>query len=346
MNTRRQKTALLLALLSLTLLLSGCRARTGGTGQPDAALTSGAGTAQEGIPEPDVPGDSGPSAAGDAVDPDSPEEGEPGGPTRENPDASRKEYDETAPAEIVGGTEHLLHEAGEGNGAPAANEEAGESENQVNALAEEAALRTVAAPDSDRLGVSEDADAADSAMTYYTALLQSRSAALFECQRATVYWETAQDHVTVYKTSPEHDLILGAGAYDVSARLLPENLRVDDGWVARKNPGVIVKIVDGSVLGRGVHNPAAAGEAARRLVGREGWAGIDAVRNRRVLLLSEEILEAPHLRTAAMLLIARTAAPDAFADADPDEALSALCEEETGTLPTGIYYYSLTEDGT
>ena len=80
------------------------------------------------------------------------------------------------------------------------------------------------------MGEDPDAEAADSALTYYTVLLQDRMGSLFECQRANVYWETAQDHVTVHKTSPEHALILQSGAYDVSSRLLPENLLVDDGW--------------------------------------------------------------------------------------------------------------------
>ena len=323
------KKALLPAMLCLPLLLCGCRTRTGGTQtlRPERA-ESQTGAEREGSP-----------VFANADSSGMENSGEPGGRTRENPDASRKEYDENAPAEIVPGTDHLLHAAGEGPGAPAANDEAGIGANQLNERAEETATQTVAAEEAGRTGVSEDADAADSALTYFTVLLQDRMGSLFECQRQNVYWETARDHVTVHKTSPEHTLILNAGCYDVSARLLPENLSVDDGWVARKNPGVIVKIVDGGILGGGVGSGRAAKAVYETLRSREGWAAVDAVKNRRVLLLSGELLQTPSLQTAAMVMIAKTANPDLFADVDPDNMLRMLMEEATGTLPTGVYYY-------
>ena len=116
---------------------------------------------------------------------------------------------------------------------------------------------------------------------------------------------------------------------------MPENLAVDDGWVARKNPGVIVKVVDSGVI----QNETASKAMLERLKSREGWAAVDAVKNRRILLLSQELLEAPHLRTAAMVMIARTAYPDLFADVDPDGMLQMLTEEAAGTFPTGTCYY-------
>ena len=258
--------------------------------------------------------------------------------TKENPEAARKEYDENAPAEIAAGTARFLHEPGEGDGASAAEEDAETRADRVNEQAEETAVQTVAAESADQMGVSDDADAADSAMTYFTVLLQDRVGSLFECQRLNAYWETAQDHVTIHKSSPEHTLILNAGCYDVSARLLPENLLVDDGWVMRKNPGVIVKLVEDSVL-----NGGSAKAVYDSLVNREGWAAIDAVKNGRVLLLSQEMLKAPYLQTAAMVIIARTANPALFSDVNPDEMLQMLMEEATGTLPMGSCYYN--EDG-
>ena len=311
MDMKGKRILLAALILSLAMLLCGCRIRTHGspeTIRPDADDRQTDDTIQGEMLSPE------------AERTESGESGEAGSQTRENPKASRKEYDENAPAEIVPGTEHLLHEAGEGNGSSAANEESEETANQVNERAEETAVRTAAAEIAEQKGVSEDADAADSALTYYTVLLQDRMGSLFECQRLNVYWETDQDYVTIHKSSPEHQLILNAGCYDVSARLLPENLRVDNGWVIRKNPGVIVKIVDS-------------------LRNREGWAAVDAVRNRRILLLSRELLEAPYLQTAAMVLIAGTANPSLFEDTDPDRMLEMLTEEATGALPSGIRYY-------
>ena len=322
----RKKVLLLALALSLLLPLCGCRTRTRGDSEsilPEADESR----ADESLQRETVVRDASWTEAG--------ETGEKSGRTKENPEASRKEYDENAPAEIVPGTDRLLHEAGEGDGASEADEESERSVSRVNEQAEEPAARTVAAQEADRMGVSVDAAAADSALTYFTVLLQDKMGSLYECQRLNVYWETAQDHVTVHKTSQEHAMILDAGCYDVSSRLLPENLTVDDGWVVRKNPGVIVKIVDSGVL--------ASEQSARAMVeslrNREGWMTVDAVKKHRVLLLSGDLLEAPYLRTAAMVMIAGTANPELFADVDLDRMVQMLVEEATGTLPAGTFYY-------
>ncbi len=326
---KSKKRRLTLLLLSLCLLLCGCRTRT--QGSQDMLLPEAAeGPADEAGQGESLSGEAEPAEAGD---------GGSGSQTKENPEASRKEYDENAPAEIVPGTDRLLHRAGEGNGASAANEDAGTRANQLNDRAGETAVQTVAADEAEQMGVSEEAEAADSAMTYYTVLLQDRLGSLFECKRLNLYWETVRDHETVHKSSPEHALILSAGCYDVSARLLPENLLVNDGWVARKNPGILVKIVDSGILGSGVHGTRAAQAVYDSLRSRDGWTAVDAVRNRRILLLSRELLETPWQQTAAAVMIAGTAYPELFPDLDPDHMLEMLSEEAAGTLPAGTYYY-------
>lgn len=316
-------------LLCLCLALSGCRTRTtGGASKKQAA--ENAAPVHSSLPGT-LPEDGADQA--DAADET------PGERTRENPEAARKEYDENAPAEIVPGTERALHGPGEGGGASASGENAGRTVSKLSDTAKETATQTVAADQAEQLGVAEDAKQADSAFTYFTVLLRDRMGGLFECQRQNVYWETSEDHVTIFKASLEHSLILNAGAYDVSARLLKENLHVDDGWIGRKNPGVIVKAVDSSVLGSGVTAAGRAEKLCRELVSREGWAAIDAVRNGRVLLISEELLSAPHLQTAAMLAIAKAASPSLMADVDIAQALEMLSEEATGSFSAGIYVY-------
>lgn len=332
----------LLLVFCLAFCLSACRTRTTG-GQGFADSGSGAlNAAEQGeTPSDDAAGNAPSENGGD----ESPKNEESGGKTKENQDAPRKEYDENAPAEVVPGTDRLLHGEGEGNGAAVpSDEEALKTASLLNEQAKETATQTVAAREAEEMGVSEDAEQAESSLTYFTVLLRDRTGSLFECQRVNVYWETAEDHVTVHKSSPEHGMILEAGAYDVSARLLPENLRVDDGWVTRKNPQVIVKIVDGEVLGGGVHSLGAAKAVYESLLVREGWREMDAVKNRRVLLLSRELLEAPYPQTAAMLLIAKTAYPDLFADTDADQALNMLSEEAADALPAGNYYFSGLEE--
>ena len=328
---------LLCFVLLATLLLSGCRTRTSRSVQDENRSSE----SESGFIDDELRGERQPEQPDLQTAPD---DSAAGGRTKENPDAARKEFDESAPVEIVAGTERELNAEGEGDGASLDDEEAAPAVSRLNDLAEETATQTVSASKAEQMGVSPDADEADSAMTYYTVLLQDRMGSLFECQRLNVYWETVEDHVTIYKNALEHELILIAGAYDVSARLLSENLRVDVGWIVRKNPEAIVKAVNSSILGSGVHSTAAANAVYRSLISRNGFGNIDAVRNRRVLILSQELLETPYLQTVTMLLIAKTANEDAMSDVDPEEALKMLMEEATGTAPGGTYYYSGKED--
>ena len=334
MKIRRKGCTLLLVLLCLAM--TGCRTRTTGNDLDGQTVETGENVSASSFLSGELPNDED-DASGRKEEPRKNEE--PGERTKENPESPRKEYDENAPAEIVPGTNRMVYGEGEGDGTFEQGETESETVSKLNDAAAETATRKVPAEEAERLGISEDAQEADSDMTYYTVLLAERMGSLFECQRQYVYWETPQEYVTIFKSSQEHRLILNAGAYDVSARLMEANLRVDDGWVIRKNPGVIVKMVDSGVLGTGVISSGKAREIYTSLIAREGWASIDAVRNGRVLLLSEELLDAPHLQLAAMLAIGKTANPELMRETDLDRAIEALTEEATGGIPTGIYYY-------
>lgn len=319
-------------LLILLLTLSGCRVRTG----LDAPAAAGQGNGTVGqAPASEQAGEAGGSSQAEAI----PGEGSPEGASLENPGARRKEYDENAAAEIIAGANRAIQQEGEGSAAAHPAPEAEAAAAQLHAEAEKTATQTLPSQEAERMGASEDADMADSAFTYYSVLLRQRAASLFECKRLTVYWETPEDHRTVFKTSPEHQLIIAAGAYDVSARLLEQNLRVDDGWIQRKNPGVIVKAVDSGILGGGVLSDSRAQALYAAMAAREGWNGIDAARQGRVLLISQEMMAAPHMQLAAMLLLAKTANPDLYEDVDPQQALRMLTEEAAGSAAEGVYWY-------
>ncbi|MBR4501053.1 MAG: hypothetical protein IKP22_04090 [Clostridia bacterium] len=244
---------------------------------------------------------------------------------------------------MAAGEDRFVHSPGEGAGMPAADPDATDRVTRLDEGAGKTVTETVPVPEAEDLGVSEDAEEADSAMKYYKALLEDRLGTLFECKRVYVYWETPMARVTVHRTSPEHALILGAGAYDVSARLLEENLRVDDGWVKRKNPGVIVKAVESGILGEGVTDTSRARTALEEMVQRDGWKDISAVKGGKMLAISTQLLEAPQLITAAELALAKCAYPELFSDVDPDEAIDLMRMEAEGKAPEGIFYY-MTED--
>ena len=334
---------LLVTLLFAALLLSltACRERTTTLAGPDSVPAEG----QEERLQEDAPSPSPQDGPEQEQPPEEtpPPQPEPDAPTEEDPDSDRKEYSDQADAELSADAEAPIAVPADappedapaapvpdGGGAGAAVQEEG---------GEQTATETVPADEEDALGADQAGETADTMLLYYQTLLADRLGGLFECQRLYVYWETAEDHTTIFKTSQEHQLILDAGAYDVSAKLLAENLVVDDGWIARKAPGMVVKVVNEATLGSGVQSTAAAEAVYDGLLAREGWTELDAVKNGRVVLLSESLLTTPARRTAAAVYLAKAMYPSLFSDVDGDEALELLTEEAGGTAASGVFVW-------
>lgn len=330
--------ALLMAVV-LLLALTGCRSRTTAVvpGASEQEASSGLSESLE-VPE------QGPNQAAEKDVPEEPPkeqeaEPDPNAPTEEDPESDRKEYDENASAEIAPGADNVLQTEGEEENVSGHDPSAEQGGNKTDDQAEHTVTETVPAEEADQTGVADDAEIADTAIYYYQTLLSDRLSSLFECQRLYIYWETPESYRTVFKTSQEHQLILDAGAYDVSAKLLEENLTVDDGWVQRKNPGAIVKVVSSQVLGYDVSGTSAAQGVWNEMISRHGWNEIDAVKNGCVIVLSEDMLDSQAMRTAAAVHLAKILYPAQFEDVDPAEALRALSEEATGHAASGTFVF-------
>ena len=239
------RTAKLIPLLALALTLCGCRTRVIAQEPPaqEAAAPVRIDAAAEAPKEEPQQEDRSQEA-----EPPQERTTEPEAPVEQDDGSERRTFSDGAGGELTSDAETPLYTAAE-QPADATAAVGNGTAGQGNIEAESAALtatETLPADEAEQLGVDESGEVAESVQTYYLTLLDSRLGALFECKRLYVYWETDEDQRTVYKSSREHQIILGAGAYDVSAKLLEENLTVDDGWVSRKNPDAVVKVVSGS----------------------------------------------------------------------------------------------------
>ena len=157
-----------------------------------------------------------------------------------------------------------------------------------------------------------------------TALLRQGVNTLFPCQLLYVYCETATDLVTVGRGSTMYQLMVSAGGVNVSTRLTSDRLAVSEDWVIRRNPDVIVKFVDSAVLGSGVSSLNRAMDVRAAIASREDWGTIEAVRNNRIILFSEEMLNTDESRLAVKLLVSRMMYPELFAEMDVDSVVFEL----------------------
>ena len=327
-----KNTKLLLLTAALLLTLTGCRTRT--TVPVDPIPDENGETAEDQLGQAEQVEDAEDDPAEDGdTNPES------DAPSATDPDSGRKTYAQDADAEIVPGADHALTQQGDGGKTPEHNSSGDPGGAKDSDGGEKAATETVPADQAGQTGAGQSGQTAETAQLYYQTLLEDRLSDLFECQRFYVYWETAEDYRTVHKSSDEHQIILKAGAYDASAKLQSDALTVDDGWIQRKNPGVIVKVVERSVLGSGVQSTRQAEAVCGALKAREGWSQIDAVQNGRVILLSQELLSGGAGKTGAEVLLAKAIYPALFGDTDGDEALRALTQEASGVPASGTFIY-------
>lgn len=333
---------LILFLLSAALMLamSACRTRT--TTIPDIKPTAteagldGQTTAPD---TTDIAENMPSSAAAPAYENPQPEQTES---PEHDPSAERREYSPDADAELTPDAQTPLVKPvaaqPEAESAPAPDAAAADGGGIEAEEADKTATQSVPEEDAENTDAADDAPAAETQLNYYKTLLDDRLGSMFECEKLYIYWETSTDYTTVFKSSDEHQLILDAGAYNVSAKLMEDSLTVDDGWVCRKNPGMVVKVVSQDILGDSVTATAAAGAARDALLAREDWAGLDAAESGKILVVSELLLKTEERRTAAALYLAKAMYPALFADIDPGEALRQLAQE-AGASANGIFVF-------
>ena len=339
---RRKQVKLCAVMLCALVGLSGCGIRSrvlpaGAAGTTDAQAGQGSTVQAAELSAQDLADAASAEQRGEEVLSGEPD---PNAPAEHDPDSERRAYDEHASAELVqDGNGSLLTSGERPEAGTAADGTAADLAREAEAAVLTAA-EVLTQQEAQRLGVSEEAPRADTVYQYVQTLLESAVGSLFECKRLYVYWETPEDYRTVFKTSPEHGVIVQAGGYDVAAKRREDALTVDDGWIARKAPGCIVKCVDASVLGSGVHGTKAAQAVMASLLARPGWEAMDAVRTRTVIVLSEELLETRWGRLAAALYVAREMYPEALSGVDAEEALRLLSQEAAGAAADGIFAYT------
>jgi len=171
-------------------------------------------------------------------------------------------------------------------------------------------------------------------ITAYSTILRQGVNAIFPCQLRDVYVETTAELTTVARNSEKYQLIIHAGGLNVSTRLSPDNLTVTADWVVRRNPDVIVKFVDETILGQGIYSTHAATVLMASLRERPEWDSLEALQENQMLLISEQVLASEAATLAAKLLISQMLYPELFTGVDVNGAVAGLMAGVDG-----VYFY-------
>jgi len=181
---------------------------------------------------------------------------------------------------------------------------------------------------------SEQGDTVGAIIDHYSKILDQGIGTLYECHIPYVYLELEENYLTVNRKSYLHKLILEAGGYNRAEKRADASLRVDNAWIKRNNPDVIIKFVSSPVLGFGVKNTEKASILYKSFIARDGFDGLSALINQKVILLSSELLKTEQGKLSAKLYIAKTMHPELFSDMNVD----SIYKELTGSQ--GLCFYT------
>lgn len=175
----------------------------------------------------------------------------------------------------------------------------------------------------------------------YLTLIQQRTADLNDTDKATVYWEGYTDYKSAGKGTGGDELVKAAGCVNITGNENTEYPVISDEWIIEENPELIVKATSSTkfILGQGIKDDTTAQQMYKELTGRTGWNNLDAVKNRKTILIDSEITLSPQGSIIGSLYIAKLAYPEKFKDIDPLKIHSEMQEKFFNTKADGIFVY-------
>lgn len=180
----------------------------------------------------------------------------------------------------------------------------------------------------------------------YTKLLEDRVGDMKESDRKTIYYEGYTDYKSVNKTTGGHQLVTSAGGINIAAEEEAAYPEISDEWLLEQDPDMILKLISSTkkdVLGAEVTSDEQVELTYVNLVGRPGWADLQAVENDKVLIMHADISTNALGSIVGSIYMAKTLYPEKFEDIDPAQVHEEIYEALYGEELEGIWAYQPTK---
>lgn len=174
----------------------------------------------------------------------------------------------------------------------------------------------------------------------YERLITSRIKTIPPEERVRVYIEGYQDYHSAGRNTGWAQQTTLAGGINLAENLIGEYPEVSAEWVLKENPDVIVKAVSGSkkIFGYTINDTEQARQLQEKIMSRSGWNTINAVKNKRVYLLSGDLISGPRY-IIAVAWLAKQFYPHIFKDLNPQEIHREYMETFQGIQYHGVWAY-------
>jgi iron complex transport system substrate-binding protein len=171
-------------------------------------------------------------------------------------------------------------------------------------------------------------------------LVASRTANITENQKPTVYWEYNTAWSTAGNTSGGDTIINMAGGINVAGSLgnkSSQQPKVSSEFVLTQNPKIIMKYSGFSVTNTTLQGFS---KLLNDTIAREGIAGVDAVKNNKVYVISSTIAYGPKA-FEGLLFMAKVAHPNRFGDINPAAKLDEYAAKFVPGVNKTIVFYPI-----
>ncbi len=139
-----------------------------------------------------------------------------------------------------------------------------------------------------------------------------------------VYWEKNDDYTSINKSANENKLLTVAGLRSITADKAESEVKTDSKFVKDQDPAVIVKTTDydKNVLTLEKDDLKGAEDLVEEIKKRNEFDSISAVKDNKIVVLSDRITNTPLGTALAPLYMAKVAYPDKFKDVKPADYLN------------------------
>ena len=154
-----------------------------------------------------------------------------------------------------------------------------------------------------------------------------------------IYWEKTDDYTSILKE--DNETRLSKDAYLKSITEDRTDAKTDNQFIKEKKPDVIIKTnaYDTNILTLEKADTAKAKETVEGITKRDGLTDLNVCKDKKILLLSERVINTPLGSAIAPLYAAKMAYPDEMKDVNPGDYLKSFFDKYWGADLTGALAY-------
>ncbi|NFA59871.1 ABC transporter substrate-binding protein [Clostridium sporogenes] len=158
-------------------------------------------------------------------------------------------------------------------------------------------------------------------------------------EKVKVYWEEHSDYKSASKGSAGAEMLDIAGVENIAGKEPVAYPQVNKEWIVERNPQVVVKLGTSKLpLGYEEKDTNRIEKYANKIITRTGWNKIDAVKNKKVYIMSNEIGTSTR-SVVGIYYLAKWCYPDKFKDLNSERVHKELLEKFYNVKYKGIWTY-------